>query len=57
MVDASGGSPRLAGGGERDLIDRLLKTAETVHVYTEAKILNRLTGEYHIIAKETTYDQ
>lgn len=57
LVKTSRRSPRLTREGEKDLIYLLLKTAETLHFYTDTKILDRLTGEYHIIAKETTYDQ
>lgn len=55
-VGGSRKSPVLTREGGKDLGHLLLNTAETSHVYTDTKILNRLTGEYHIIANETTYD-
>lgn len=43
-----------AGPQEKDL---MLKMGGMLHVYTDTQILSGLTGEYHIIAEETTYDQ
>lgn len=50
-------SPRLTREEGEDLVCLLLKTAKMLGVYTDTIVLNRLTGEYRIIAKETAYDQ
>lgn len=50
-------APRPTREGGNNLISLPWQTAETLHVYIDTKILNRLTGEYRVIAKEVTYDQ
>lgn len=50
-------APRPTREGGNNLISLPWQTTETLHVYIDTKILNRLTGEYRVIAKEVTYDQ